>query len=111
MGFWNFLTLHKQWNIRRTDVVLDIGSGNNPILRADILVDRFTRTDAERSSGIIIDRPFINADAQWLPFKDKSVDFIYCSHLLEHIPEPALFFFGAGTSGQAGSNHNAPGRF
>ena len=26
------------------------------------------------------------------PFKDNSIDFIYCSHCLEHLKEPELFF-------------------
>ena len=91
MGFLNYLTLHRKWNIRTDDIVIDIGSGNNPILRANILVDKYIDIDVERYSGIIIDRPFLNADAEKLPFKNKAIDFVYCSHVLEHIPNPKVF--------------------
>ena len=91
MGFLNFLTQHITWGIKRNEIVLDIGAGNNPILRADILVDKYVDSDAERYSGIIVDRPFVNADGQHLPFKDKCIDFIYCSYVLEHIPDPEVF--------------------
>lgn len=91
MGLVNFLTVHKTWGIKRGEIVLDIGAGNNPIMRANILVDKYVKTDIERYSGLIIDRPFINADGEALPFKDKSIDFVYCSHVLEHIPHPEVF--------------------
>ena len=91
MGLVNFLTAHRNWGIKRGEIVIDIGAGNNPILRANILVDKYVKTDIERYSGIIIDRPFVNADGEALPFKDKSIDFVYCSHVLEHIPNPEVF--------------------
>ena len=91
MGFFNYLVLHRRYNIRKNDLVADIGAGNNPILRANILVDKYIDMDAERYSGIVIDRPFVNADGEKLPFKDKSIDFVYCSHVLEHIPNPEVF--------------------
>ena len=91
MSFFNYLTLHNKLHIRRDDIVIDIGSGNNPILRANILVDKYIDIDVERYSGIIIDRPFLNADAEKLPFKNKAIDFVYCSHVLEHIPNPDFF--------------------
>jgi len=89
MGFLNYLTIHRRWGIKRGDTVVDIGSGNNPIFRADILVDRYIVSDTERYSRIVIDRPMVNANGSRLPFKENSVDFVYCSHLLEHIPNPA----------------------
>ena len=91
MSFLNFLTGHIHWKIKKNDIVIDIGAGNNPILRANILVDKYKDTDAERYSGLIIDRPFVNADGEKLPFKDKLIDFIHCSHVLEHIPNPEAF--------------------
>lgn len=72
----------------RTDLVLDIGSGNYPHPRADILVD-FTFDNTHRVSKLVTDeRPFIIANAEALPFKDKVIDFAICSHALEHVDNP-----------------------
>jgi len=27
-------------------------------------------------------------DVTWMPFRDKSIDFVYCSHVLEHVDNP-----------------------
>jgi len=91
MSLFSYLTAHSKYGIRRGEVVIDIGSGNSPILRADVLVEKYIDTDAERYSGLVIDRPMICADGESLPFRDKSIDFLYCSHLLEHIPRPEAF--------------------
>ena len=91
MGFYQYLTDHIKWGIRRDDIVVDIGAGNDPILRANFLIDKYVHTDAERYSGIIIDRPLINADGDNLPIKNKSIDFLHCRHVLEHIPKPEKF--------------------
>lgn len=67
--------------------VLDLGSGHNPHPRADILVDRFFQDDTERSGQKLVlnQKPFVIADANALPFKDKAFDFVICSHVAEHI--------------------------
>ena len=65
--------------------VLDIGSGNNPFWRADVLMERFPYDGSQRAGRIIIDRPMICGDVQDLPFTDKSFAFIHCSHVLEHV--------------------------
>jgi len=72
--------------IKKADIVLDVGSGPHPFYRADILAD--ISIEGSRND----ERPFVQADICDLPFHDKSVDFIYCSHILEHVnnPEKAL---------------------
>ena len=77
--------------IKRQDLVLDIGSGDNPHVRADVLCDRFVFDSGERNSrfDLVIDgRPFIVADACSIPVMDKSFDFVICRHLLEHMTDP-----------------------
>jgi len=77
--------------IKKEDLVLDVGSGDKPHWRADVIVDKFPQDNQQRASGeILYDRRkiFVNADVQNLPFKDKSFDFVFCSHLLEHVENP-----------------------
>ncbi|MDB5098304.1 MAG: Methyltransferase type 11 [Cyanobacteria bacterium RYN_339] len=75
--------------IRPTDVVLDVGSGNNPHPRADLLCDQFIFDDAERGGQIIADRPVVGGDLERLPFGDQRLDFVIASHVLEHVLDPA----------------------
>jgi SAM-dependent methyltransferase len=70
-------------------IILDIGSGHNPFPRATILSDRFLEITSHRREEIVLDgRPFVILDIHHLPFKTKSIDYIYCSHVIEHVDNP-----------------------
>jgi uncharacterized protein YbaR (Trm112 family)/SAM-dependent methyltransferase len=80
-------------NIKSSDVVLEVGSGNNPNPQSDILCDRYLHDNGERAGefGIVIDRPFVVADGYHLPFADKTFNYVICSHILEHMEDPKAF--------------------
>ncbi len=78
-------------NIAPTDLVLEIGSGHNPKVRADVLCDKYLLDDTERGGGIVADRPFVVGDAEALPFKDGAFDYVICCHVLEHARDVDAF--------------------
>lgn len=72
-------------------IVLDVGNGAYPFPHATILGDRFVEITRHRPEPLVRDkRPFVLFDVQSMPFASKSVDFVYCSHVLEHVDEPLL---------------------
>jgi SAM-dependent methyltransferase len=78
--------------VDHTAVVLDVGSGDKPHWRADVLLDRYPSNEhgGQRSgtSGARVDRPLFDADAADMPFADKVFDYAICSHVLEHVERP-----------------------
>lgn len=81
------------FTIKRNAIVIDIGSGDKPFWRADVFVDRLSLGNVQRATkyntihdiGLFFDCDVTRA----LPFKDKCFDFSFCSHLLEHVNDPA----------------------
>ncbi len=73
-------------------LVLDVGSGDKPHWRADVLLDHYLGDEhgGQRSgaSAARVDRPLFDADAADMPFADKVFDFAICSHVLEHVEQP-----------------------
>jgi hypothetical protein len=39
----------------------------------------------------VVDRPFVVADAHYLPFRDGAFAYSICSHILEHMDDPQQF--------------------
>ena len=92
--FINFLNLklHKLKRmvyLPRKWLVLDVGSGDGPFPRADVLCDKYME-DTQRVSKLVIDRPFVIGDITALPFLDNAFDFVFCSHVLEHVDKPEI---------------------
>lgn len=73
-------------------LVLDVGSGDKPSWRADVLLDRYTGPEyaAQRSGRrhARVTRPLFDADAADMPFVDGAFDYAICSNLLEHVTDP-----------------------
>jgi hypothetical protein len=85
-------------------LVLDVGSGQAPHPRADVVADKYLVDNFERSAGDAFDlsRPVVVADAQALPFADGTFDYVIASHMLEHAPDPVAMAAEFARVGRAG---------
>ena len=74
-------------------LVLEVGSGQSPHPRADVLLDKYVADNFERPHEVAIDfaKPFVVADGQQLPFADGSFEYVIALHVLEHATEPERF--------------------
>jgi uncharacterized protein YbaR (Trm112 family) len=74
-------------------LVLEVGSGQAPHPRSDLLVDKYVTDDFERPQevGIDIAKPFVVADGHRLPFADGAFAYAIALHVLEHSSEPERF--------------------
>jgi glycosyltransferase involved in cell wall biosynthesis len=75
-------------------LVLDVGSGDNPFRRADVLLDREIGESIHRAGKelkIEKGKNLIVGDALSMPFKDRAFDFVIASHIAEHIDDPSKF--------------------
>jgi SAM-dependent methyltransferase len=88
------------------DLVLDVGSGDKPHWRADVLLDRYVGPEhgGQRSgrAAARVTRPLFDADASDMPFADQVFDYVVCSHVLEHVVDPAAVVKEMTRVGRAG---------
>jgi Methyltransferase domain len=77
----------------KSGLVLEVGSGQAPHPRADVLVDKYVADDFERPQefGVNVGKPFVVADGHALPFADGSFAYAIALHVLEHATDPERF--------------------
>jgi len=81
---------HIDFNIRPGERVLDVGSGAYPFPYATHLADLFEGDTSHRVEPLAKDeRPFAVINIEKMPYHDKEFDFVYCSHVLEHVEDPS----------------------
>src|SRR5574344_57120 len=80
-------------HIRRSDRVLEIGSGHNPSYRSNVLCEKYIDRNYHRCGDVKIypHQTIIHGDAENLPFKDKEFDYVICNQVLEHSENPLKF--------------------
>jgi uncharacterized protein YbaR (Trm112 family) len=86
-GLRRYLAAAARGGIPRSALVLDIGGGDRPHVRADVVCDRY-EVSWERSAPLLRDRPLVIGDINRLPFKAHAFDYAISQHLMEHLPEP-----------------------
>lgn len=69
--------------------ILDVGSGHSPHPSSDVLADAYL-DNRERADDAVMDRPFIQADIENLPFEDNTFDFVNASQVVEHAENPYM---------------------
>lgn len=84
--------LVEMFSIKEGELVLDVGGGHKPFSRADFILEKDLFKGSQRDGKPVPMRGFkiIAGDIVCLPFKDKSFDFVFCSHVLEHVSDVAL---------------------
>ncbi len=83
---WEVFKRRYPSRLGRNDIVMDIGSGDRPHPRANILLERFVEDCSQRAGPVVTEgRPLVVGDITALPFLNRSIDYIICSHVLEHM--------------------------
>ncbi|MDR3358362.1 MAG: class I SAM-dependent methyltransferase [Desulfovibrio sp.] len=82
------------FNIKPNEKVLDMGSGHIPFPLATHFADIALEDDSVGRGGVafknVAGKPVFECDIEKTPFADKEFDFVYCSHVLEHVKNPEI---------------------
>ena len=72
-------------------LAIEVGSGQAPHPRADVVVEKYVADDFERQAGVDFGKPFVVGDGHALPFADGTFAYTLALHVLEHATDPERF--------------------
>jgi len=84
---------HSDLSIKRNDRVLEVGPGNYPHKRSNVIAEKFIDVNYHRSGDLKVlkNQTLVEADGHALPFSDKEFDYVICCQVLEHVEDPVKF--------------------
>ena len=77
----------------RHGLALEVGAGQSPHARADVVVDKYIADNFERPHevGVDVSKPLVVADGHRLPFAASTFAYTLALHVLEHATDPSRF--------------------
>ena len=86
-------------SINKQEKVLEVGPGNTPFYRSNILLekvfddDEVAKLQAGGTEKKDLKKEIVYYNDDKFPFENNSFDYVICSHVLEHIPKSDIEFF------------------